>query len=321
MSTSFEDHMKIVTDSHKKTASAKEVDSSLLSKLAQELEAGAAAAAAPTAEGQVAPADTSVAGATPVVAGQTDAVAVPQEVIAGADPAEKPAGEVPAAVKPNEGTAISAGDGKVTDANQLHKTPEAVAEAAQPTNKDGAPAAVPVTGGEKNASLKEAEEIGRSMARSYAAELQKIALDEQYAEAVGILKEAELLDGYKINEPEMSKEASDGKSALEKIAEKQPLSKADIVQAAHEVIELAKQAEDADLAGREAAHEFVAELVKKAEGEAEAAPAADAPAAEAPAAEAPAAEAPAAESAPAADEGAEKVAAALKILREKGLLA
>lgn len=346
MAKGFEDYMTIVNDSHQKTAGSKDVNPGILSKLAQELEG--TGASAPKAEGEITGADSSVTGAATAVASATDAVAVPQEVMAGADPAEKPAGEKTPAIKPNEGTAISAGDGKVTDANNFSKEPDAVAAAAQPTNKDGEPAAVPVAEGVKNtktASVKEAEEIGRVMARSFVEETEKIAVDNQYSEALEVLKEAGLLKGYNIK-AEIEKDASANKTCLEKISEKLPLSKTDIVTAAQEFVTLEKNAADADEAGRKAARDFIASITKQAEGEdAAAAPAAEAPAetpaetpaaetsptAAAPAAEKPAEAAPAASAAPAAASAAktkeaektsadQEVVNALKVLKEKGLL-
>jgi len=57
--------------------------------------------------------------------------------------------------------------------------------------------------------------------------------------------------------------------SLEKIAQKQPLTKEDIISAATELVELEKQAAEADAYGRQLAHEYVEELVKQAEEEAE----------------------------------------------------
>lgn len=55
--------------------------------------------------------------------------------------------------------------------------------------------------------------------------------------------------------------------SLEKIANKQALTKEDIIMAANEYAELEKQAADADAYGRDLAHKYVEELVKKAEEE------------------------------------------------------
>jgi hypothetical protein len=56
--------------------------------------------------------------------------------------------------------------------------------------------------------------------------------------------------------------------SLEKLAAKQPLSKEDMILAAQEYAELEKQAADADAYGRDLAHKYVEELVKKAAEEA-----------------------------------------------------
>jgi hypothetical protein len=56
--------------------------------------------------------------------------------------------------------------------------------------------------------------------------------------------------------------------SLEKIANKQELSKLDIINAAQELSAMEKDAELADAAGREAANELVDELAKEAEDEA-----------------------------------------------------
>lgn len=56
--------------------------------------------------------------------------------------------------------------------------------------------------------------------------------------------------------------------SLEKIAQKQPLTKEDIISAATELVELEKQAAEADAYGRQLAHQYVEELVKQAEEEA-----------------------------------------------------
>ena len=55
--------------------------------------------------------------------------------------------------------------------------------------------------------------------------------------------------------------------SLEKIASKVSLTKEDIVLAANELVELEKQAADADAYGRDLAHKYVEELVKQAEEE------------------------------------------------------
>ena len=209
----LEDYMNIVSDAHQKTASsknAKSVNTDLLSKLAMELEpkagemaqaedgsesqmvaadaaasvAGAGGAGA-EAQGGVKPAASSVAGANPAVVSATEAVATPQVVATGGNPAESAAGEMAAPVKPNEGLAISAGDGKVTDANNFGKEPGAVMAAAEV---------------EKSAELKRAEEIGVTMANAYVQQLEKISEDNQYAEALEYLESRDMLSNYTIND-------------------------------------------------------------------------------------------------------------------------
>jgi hypothetical protein len=250
--SSFEDHMRIVEGSHTKTASAKTVTPSLLDKLAAEMAGGAVDSTAKAAV----PDQSTVAEAAPAVVAATEAIAVPQTTIAGGNEAEKEKGMMPAPSKPAV-FVIGDGDKKVTDAQNFSKEPAAVAEAAKNTG-----------GSEKTSSDKEAEEIGRTMAHSYVTEMRKIAVDEQYDTAVGILKEAGLLDNYKVDES-LEKKASDEPSALDKIANKQPLTREDMVKAANEYVELSKQAEEADAFGRQKAHEYFDSLVKQAAEEME----------------------------------------------------
>lgn len=279
--SSFEDHINIV-ESGQKTASAN-VDAgegSLLDKLAAELdnsvekvaevktvpETGGAKAppggapagtnvtdkAAPAAEGAVQPAASSVAGAADAVTAAIEAVATPQTEIAGGNNEEATAGEEPAQTKPNEGTAISAGDGIVIDANQMHRTPSAVAEAATPTSK--------------TASDAEATAIGQKIAESFQAELEKKAKDGEYVEALGLLKEAGILDAYDIKDEGFTKEAEDRTDYLTKIASNVNLSREDIIGGAYQYIGMTKEAEEADAAGRQAAHD-VADFLKEYEAE------------------------------------------------------
>jgi hypothetical protein len=283
----FEDHINIVESSHQKTAGLQISNNDLLKKLSRELGlskvaegTGITAPGAPTAEGEVSPAASSVAGAAPTVAAATEAVAMPQVAIAGGNPAEMAAGEVPAAIKPNEGLAISDGTGLVTDANNWSRTPEAVAAAALGAGGDeGAGAVVaPEKAGQTldNAigaeKATEAEKIGQLIARSFQRELEKQAQNNDYVQALEILKEAQLLDGYQIKDTGMSKTAglaSDG--YLEKIASGKALTKTDIIGAAVELIELEKQAAAAEEQGRQDARElvqFVSGIEKQAEANA-----------------------------------------------------
>lgn len=278
--TRFDDHMNTIEAAHSKTAAAGNKASAgndLLSKLAAELgigddknEAAAATAAgaaeagapggestegeqtaAPKAEGEVIPAASGVTGAAAAVSDATDAVAMPQVAMAGGVPAIAEAGSAPnpeAAVMP----VISAADGKAETAGDLHRTPEAVAAAAEPTSK-----------GDESM---EAEKIGRMIAQSFQATLEKAAKDQEYTEALGILKEAGLLEGYKIQDEALTKTANVSEGFLEKIANMQPLQREDIVGAAYELIDFQKQAELADQEGREAANALF-DLLKTAQEE------------------------------------------------------
>lgn len=318
--TSFEDHLNIVESGQDKTASAPKVEGTLLDKIARELGigeetlpetggekvapggAGAGSSVtgvkAPAAEGEVQPAASSVAGAAPAVVAATEGVATPQTEIAGGNAAEAEAGEQPAATKPNEGLAISAGDGVVTDANHLHKTDAAVAAAASDT------------GGEMDEkTAAEATAIGTKIAKTFQAHLEKTAQDQEYTEALSILKEAGLLEGYNIKDEGLTKEAGVPVDYLEKIANKVQLSREDIIGAAYQAIELQKEAEDAEVQGREDAQNLVAVVTGMMEKEA-------------------GNETPAAPAAPATDEQTklaelmkdERVVEAVRTLKEKNLL-
>ena len=199
----LEDFMNIVEESHSKTASAKKetFNASLISKLADELtksaEEGGAAVAAATAGAAVAaatagakPADSTVATAAEAVVSATDAASATQLALAGANPMEVAKGESVPPTKPNEGVVITDAAGKVTDSNALNKAPASVVAAVEPTSKDESV--------EKTSELKRAEEIGATMARSYVTELEKIAEERQYGEALEYLQSRGVLDGYNI---------------------------------------------------------------------------------------------------------------------------
>jgi hypothetical protein len=251
---SIESYMGIVSTSHEKTASRRLVGGELLAKLAAELEIGSevpadagVAAAAPVAEGERVPAESVIPAANPAVVAQTAGVADPQVAIAGGSLEEAAAGEMPAAVKPNQGVVISAGDGAATDANNFNREPEAVAVAAVNESEEGLPTAG------------EAEKVGQLMARSFHKELQKIASDQEYSEAVAYLSANGLLDNYKFKDG-MQKTASveTQTNGLEKIASNANLSRTDIVAAARELAEIEKNAADAEAYGRQQAHEYIA---------------------------------------------------------------
>jgi len=284
--STLEEHMNIIGNAHEKTASAATGDKEdLLTRLANELDlpqektANEDMGAAPYAEGEVSPADASVAGAAEPVVAATEGVTGQQLTLAGGNLAESAAGELPAATKPNEGTAASAGDGNIVDGNSMHRTPEAVQSAAESPVSDtggdvGSAAAVTPDGAsggtagnldqEKTA---EANAIGKVIANSFQSELEKMAEDRQYSEALEILNGARILDGYKINDAGLDKTASViEEGGLDKIANNESLSRRDIISAAYEYVDLEKQAEDADAAGRaDAQLAFAEELEKQAE--------------------------------------------------------
>jgi len=191
----LEDFMNIVEESHSKTASAKpeKFNAALITKLAEELvkeEPKAAGGAVAAATAGAKPADSSVAGAAPAVVGATEAATATQLALAGANAAEPIKGETVPATKPNEGVIITDAAGKVTDSNALNKAPASVVAAVEPTAKDSSV--------EKTGELKRAEEIGATMAQAYVKELEKIAFERQYNEALEYLQSRGVLEGYNI---------------------------------------------------------------------------------------------------------------------------
>jgi hypothetical protein len=196
----LDDYIQIVEQSHSKTAGANApvIDKPLLTKLAEELvkeekgaaAAGGAAVAAATAGAKPAGDGNVAAGAAPAVVAATEAATATQLALAGTDPAVPAAGMVAAVAKPQEPLIVGTGDGKVTEANALNKTPAAVAVAAEPTSKSDS--------AEKTSELKRAEEIGATMARSFTAELEKTAFDREYQESLAYLQERGVLEGYDI---------------------------------------------------------------------------------------------------------------------------
>jgi len=263
--TSFEDHLTMVTQSHTKTASAKPTQGQdMLSRLAAELgmtksaadgegAASVTAPAAPTAEGEKSPAAATPAAANPAVVSATEAVAVPQAVMAGMSNEEQIAGEVPAGIAVVT-PIVGSGTGDAQTLIGFNRTDEATAAAAEGEGGVG-PAA----------ESAEAEKVGRLMAHAFNDELNKMAQANQYTEAVGILKEAGLLEGYNIKDEGIEKVAKVTEGFLEKIAENKSLTRDDIIGAANELIELQKQAEDAAEEGREEARALV-KLAEAMEG-------------------------------------------------------
>jgi len=266
--SSFEDHLNIVQNV-KSASDDSQASSNLLDKLAQELgiedsSGSVAAPAAPSAEGEVQPAASSVAGAAPSVVAATEAVATPQTTLVGGNPIEAAAGEVPAAVKSNEGVAISAGDGQVTDANNLGRTPDAVAAAARDAGGDEGGQPMPSYDGMEEKTAEESVKIGRLIAKTFKETLEKDAVDAEYTNALNYLNENGILDGYDIKDSGINKQASEMPvDCLEKIANKQPLSREEIIGAAYECIDFEKSAAAAEEQGREDAREFVLDYINK----------------------------------------------------------
>lgn len=249
--STFESHLSTIESSHSKTASMNQKAKSgndLLTKLAEELGLGeapqsASAAALPgSVQPNLVPAASTVAEAAPTVLAATDAVAVPQVEMAGGVQAVVEAGSAPNP-QPVVMPVISAADGNVQTASDLGRTPEAVAAAAEEV---------------------EAEKIGALIAKSFQDSIEKAAKDQEYAEALEILKEAGLLEGYNIKDVGMTKTAS-AEGYLEKIANNQQLNRDDIIGAAYELIEFQKQAADAEAEGRQAAQNLVELMQKVAE--------------------------------------------------------
>jgi len=263
--SSFESHLNIIESGHNKTASARMGSSnSLLAKLAEELgvmddeaaAAGVAPAGAPIVEGQVYNGDSGVEGVNPAIQSATEGVYAPQLEMAGGDLEGMEAGELPAAILPNQGVVFSAGDGDVSDANSMHRTDLAVAEAAD----------VPLTDEEVKVAY-EADKIGRMIAESFQDHIEKTALDRQYAESLQYLNDEGLLEGYSVNDVSgLDKTASlaglDG--SLEKLANNNPMSKREVIAAAIEYSEIQKVAAEQEYEGRTDAREYAAEIEKQA---------------------------------------------------------
>jgi len=339
--TAFDDHLDIIQSGVKVASDSTVADGTLLQKLANELkiegepvaEVGKVAAA-PTAEGEVDPAASSVAGAAPAVVASTEAVVIPQTTLVGGNPAEVAAGEVPAPIKPNEGVAISSGDGMVTDANNLGRTPDAVAAAAIDGGGDEGGQTMPSYDGTKTAEEIEAVKIGELIAKTFQETLEKNAADVEYRNALSFLNDTGYLEGFDIQDNGMDKSASENPTGcLQKLANRQALTREEVVSAAYEADELIKQAADAEAQGRQDAQDLVTSLVKQAgEEDAAVAPTTEAPVAPATTVVSAAPAATEVEAAPAAEAVAdsEKVAAlindedvfnAVTILKKKGLLA
>lgn len=266
--SSFEEHLNIVSSANGQTkvAAAKSGSNDLLSKLAAELGIGKQAEESTETStpstiplvGAKTPAEATPAGANPAVVAATEQIATPQVVIAGGDPAVAAAGEIPAASAVPQEPIISSGTGDAQTAQTLNKTDEAVAAAARDAGGSG--------DAEKNAA--EAIKIGQLIAKSFQETLEKQAEDAEYAQALEFLQDRKQLDGYKINDNPLTKIASYQEGCLEKIAKKQPVSRKEIISAAHELADLEKQAADAEEEGRQQARDLV-ELMNKVAQEGE----------------------------------------------------
>jgi len=278
--SSFDDHLSIIESGHSKTAGDRnqKAGNSLLQKLAEELGigdaaqtaaaaapagdvAGAAGVAAPSAEGERFPSEATVQQANEQVVAAIDAVITPQMTLAGGSPEEQAAGMIAAASQPVAAQpAIGAVDGNVTDSNSFSKDPMAAAAAAMGG------------GGEEGIApevVAEAEKIGRLMAHSFQNTLEKQAADQEYTEALNLLNDSGLLAGYNLLDTSMSKTASVADGYLEKIANREKLTRGEIIGAAYELIDLQKYAELAEEQGRQEARDLVSFLTKVAEGETE----------------------------------------------------
>lgn len=175
----FDHYLNIAEESHTKTASAGKVSMLSLNKLAAELSGSAAAEALAGAK----PAEATVAGANPGVVADTEAATAAALLLAGQNAEVVARGEMPAAAKPTQ-LIVSDAAGMVTDAQHLNKTPEAVAEAAEPTSK--------------TAELARAKEIGETMAAAFLGTFEKQAAEREFNEAVEYLQSRGVLDGYEL---------------------------------------------------------------------------------------------------------------------------
>jgi hypothetical protein len=264
--STFEEHMSIVETGHSKSASAKtsvKSEGSILDKLAAELGLGGKA---PVAEGEKELPGKNVTAVSPEVAAATDGVANPQLAVAGTDLARQAAGMLPHLKGDiNTPVAIATGEGTAITADSLNRTDEAVAAAARGAGgKEGGKMETAATAAEKLNS-DEAVKVGELIARSFQQTLEKDAADAEYAQALNILDNAGLLEGYNITDKSITKTASEEKpvDVLEKIANKQSLTRDEIVLGAKQYIEVEKLAADADAEGRELAHKAVAEAIEQ----------------------------------------------------------
>ena len=259
--TTFEDHVKIIEAGHQKVAGLNpktgKIQSSFLDKLAQEMGFSTE---------DVIPDNTTVAGTDPNVESAMDQVIGDQLILSGGDPVEIAAGEVSAAATPtDQNLPISDGDSVITDANNFSREPEAVAAAA--VGGGGDESGKSAIEGPVNAEAidEEAANIGEKIAYAFQNTLAKQAEDAEYSQALEILKEAGVLEGYNIHDEGIEKSASENIDYLEKISSRQPLTRQDIIGAAYQVVEFEKNAADAENRGREDARALVEMVAKSTE--------------------------------------------------------
>ena len=247
-----------------KTASAPQ-ENMLLSKLASEC---AALTSPATNDLLNASGNHGAAGVAPEIVAATNAAYDPAVAMAGGDLAGMEAGS-----QPSQGAAapVTVGDG-TGDIDEDMALVNNIINGAGVNNVSTGSRSVA-----KVASLTDAVQVGRAMARGYQAELAKMAADEDFDEAVGILKSAGILSNYQfIGETEKNASESEyvGTPCLDKIAGAQALTKDDIVGAAVEFLKIANDhqveqqyeayAEAEKLASEEGGYEeFMAEETAK----------------------------------------------------------
>lgn len=214
-----------------KTASAPQ-ENMLLSKLASEC---AALTSPATNDLLNASGNHGAAGVAPEIVAATNAAYDPAVAMAGGDLAGMEAGS-----QPSQGAAapVTVGDG-TGDIDEDMALVNNIINGAGVNNVSTGSRSVA-----KVASLTDAVQVGRAMARGYQAELAKMAADEDFDEAVGILKSAGILSNYQfIGETEKNASESEyeyvGTPCLDKIAGAQALTKDDIVGAAVEFLKIA----------------------------------------------------------------------------------
>jgi hypothetical protein len=162
----------------------------------------------------------------------------------------------------NAPVAISTADGDAKTSVSLNRTPAAVAAATRGEKGDSEVESTAEELNEKTSAL-EAEKVGQMIARSFQQTLEKDAADSEYSQAINILDQAGLLSNYNIVDQSITKVASEETQidVLEKIASNQPLTRSDIVLGAQQYLEVEKLAAEADAEGRALAHQAVEEAM------------------------------------------------------------